>query len=78
MQSFFGLQLTSCKKEEIEQVFSNTLNECYIISKHIHTSFSDVKKMTPTERRFIIKFIIDDMKQEQEMIKASKANRKSQ
>ena len=75
MLNFFGLQLTSCSKEEIDQIFSNTLNECYIISKHIHTSFSDVKKMTPTERRFIIKFIVDDMKQEQDLIKASKSKK---
>lgn len=75
MLNFFGLQLTSCNKEEIDQIFSNTLNECYIISKHIHTSFSDVKKMTPTERRFIIKFIVDDMKQEQDLIKASKSKK---
>lgn len=76
MLNFFGLQLTSCSKEEIEKIFSNTLNECYIISKHINTSFSDVKQMTPTERRFIIKFIIDDMKKEQDLIKAAKNNKK--
>jgi len=32
--------------------------------------------MTPTERRFIIKFIIDDMKKEQDLIKAAKNNKK--
>lgn len=38
--------------------------EKYLISKKIHTSFLDLDEITPLERKMILKFIIEDLKEQ--------------
>lgn len=49
--------------------------EKYLISKKIHTSFLDLDEITPLERKMILKFIIEDLKEQNaamERVKAAK------
>ena len=54
--------------------YEELVRERYLISKTINTSYFDVGKLTPTERNYIIKYMIDEMKQQQEKIKELKEN----
>ena len=47
--------------------FENIVQEQYIISKAINTSYLDTEKLTPKERGLLIKFILED----KEMIKSA-------
>ena len=38
--------------------------EKYIITKKTHTSFLDLDEITPLERQMIIKFIMEDLKEQ--------------
>lgn len=44
-----------------------------MISKKIHTSFLDLDEITPIERKMILKFIIEDLKEQNEAIEKAKA-----
>ena len=46
--------------------------ECYLISKHIHTSYTDLMKITPSERQFLMEFMIEEAKQEREAYERAK------
>lgn len=48
-------------------MYNKLIEECYSISKYLHTSYEDVKLMTPTERQSLIKFLIRDAEKENEM-----------
>lgn len=53
--------------------FRELAKECYLISKNMNTSYSDILLITPTERKYLIKFLIDEAKQQQEMIEKRRA-----
>ena len=53
--------------------FRELVRECYIISKNMNTTYSDVLKMSSIERKYLIKFLIDEAKQRDEMIKKRRA-----
>ena len=38
--------------------------EKYLISKKIHTSYLDLDEITPLERKMLLKFIIEDLKEQ--------------
>lgn len=42
----------------------NITKEKYIISKKTHTSYLDLDEITPVERKMILKFIIEDLKEQ--------------
>lgn len=58
--------------------YEEIVKERYIISKTINTSYNDTGKITPLERRYILKYIIDERKKEEEQWKEMKerSNRK--
>lgn len=55
--------------------FERIVKERYYISKRTNTSYKDVGDISVLERRLLIKFIVDEIQQEQEMIE--KQNSKS-
>lgn len=46
--------------------YKEIVQEIYFITKNTHISYDDVKDMTPTERKYIVNFIVKDIKKEQE------------
>lgn len=55
--------------------YKEIVKECYLISKNINTSYNDLLKITPTERGFMLGFLLDEAKQREEMIKKRKAEK---
>ena len=45
--------------------YKRLVQECYLISKNMNTSYADVLKMTPKEREYLIRFLIDDFNEKQ-------------
>ena len=62
-------QLTIDGKPYAPKRLAEIVEERYQISKHINTSYDDVGKMTPIEREYILKFIANDINQENELIR---------
>jgi hypothetical protein len=54
-------------------ILEKITKEKYMISKKIHTSFLDLDEITPIERKMILKFIIEDLKEQNEAIEKAKA-----
>lgn len=61
------------------QLFKKLVNDCYLISKFIHTSYNDVLELTPIEKNYLIDFIKQDndreLKMMQEKMKATAKNK---
>ncbi len=49
--------------------------EKYIISNKIHTSFLDLDEITPLERKMILKFITEELKEQNAAFEKAKAAR---
>jgi hypothetical protein len=47
--------------------FEQIVEECYTISKQIHTSYIDLLKITPAERTHLIQLIKRDLERENEI-----------
>ena len=48
--------------------YKQIVKECYYITKNTNTSYSDILKMSPAEREFMLEFIADEMKRAQEQM----------
>lgn len=57
--------------------YKEIVKECYVISKNINTSYTDLMKITPLERRFMIEFLLEESKKNQEMLDKAKRERQS-
>lgn len=55
------------------QRFKNLVKERYIISKHTNTSYNDIMTMTPTERTYVLEFITDELKKQNEAYEKARA-----
>lgn len=55
--------------------YKELVKECYLISKNINTSYTDVLNITPTERTYLLEFLIAEAKQREEIIARRKAER---
>lgn len=53
--------------------FSELAKECYVITKNLNTSYLDVLSMAPTERKYMIGFLMEEAKRRDEMLQAKKA-----
>lgn len=70
LESFLNLPSTNNSDE-----FKKIVKERYFISRSINTSYNDVGKITPTERKYILEFISDEVKKTQDLIdKKTKGN----
>ena len=47
--------------------YEQLVQERYLISKHIHTSYFDLGKITPTERKYLLEFIRQDLQRESDI-----------
>ena len=47
--------------------YEQLVEECYMISKRIHTSYNDLKKISPLERMYLLEFIKRDIERENEI-----------
>lgn len=57
--------------------YEEIVRERYIISKFINTSYNDVGQITPVERQFLINYIVEELKiQENKQKELMKANKK--
>lgn len=54
--------------------YEKIVEECYVISKKTNTSYTDVLKMTPLEREYLLKFIRRDVERENELIEQRRRN----
>ena len=55
--------------------YKEIVKECYLISKNINTSYTDILKITPTERGYLLEFLLAEAKQREEMLARRKAER---
>lgn len=51
------------------------IKENYILTKHLHTSYKDLIDMTPTERKYLLEFLIEEFKRQREAREAYEAAR---
>lgn len=52
--------------------FKQLVQECYLISKNINTSYNDVVQMTPTERQYILSFLAEEAHKVQQQLDENK------
>ena len=57
------------------QRFKEITKEKYLISKHSHTSYTDLDKVSPTERAYLLEFIYNELKAEQDAIEEARRNK---
>ena len=57
--------------------YKEIVKECYILSKNINTSYLDLLMITPTERHFLISFLQEEAKANQEYIEKKRAEREA-
>lgn len=57
--------------------FRDIAQECYWVSKYVHTSYNDVQDMTPKERELIISFITDELEKQEKEIEKQNEKRNS-
>lgn len=50
--------------------FESLIQERYLISKRTNTSYLDTGKMTPRERTTIVKYILEEIKKENESLQS--------
>lgn len=67
--------MTSDGKPVANILYENIVKERYIISKQLNTSYTDTASITPTERKMLIKYIIEDAKRRKEDMEAAKQSR---
>lgn len=48
--------------------YRRLMQECFLISKNMNTSYSDVKKITPKEREQLINFLLEDYKEKKKAV----------
>lgn len=57
------------------QRYKQIVKERYLITKHTNTSYADTLNITPTERAYLLEFIIDDLKLQQAKMEELKNKR---
>lgn len=50
--------------------YREIVKERYLISKHINTSYVELSRVTPLERRYLLEFINDSAKADKEYIES--------
>lgn len=57
--------------------YKQIVKECYIISKNINTSYTDLLNITPIERGYLIEFLVEDAKRRKEEMDKARAEREA-
>ena len=66
--NFLDPLLTSDGKPYAPLRFQQIIEERYQISKHTHTSYTDLADISPTERKYLIEFIKRDLEHQNKLI----------
>lgn len=74
--NFLDPKKTSDGKPYGPQRYKEIVRECYIISKVLHTSYTDVLSMSPTEKNMILEFIKQDNDEMERALEARRAERR--
>lgn len=53
--------------------FRELAKECFVITRNLNTSYVDTLQISPTERKYLIGFLLDEAKQREQMIAMKKA-----
>lgn len=77
-RNFLDPELTSDGKPYGPYRYKQLTQERYILVKHAHVTYEDTGKMTPTERKLMLQFLIDDGKRQKEALEAAKNQRANQ
>lgn len=67
--NFLDPKLTSDGKPYGPFRYKEIVKQCYIISTKCNTSYTDLLNITPVERDYLFEFIMEEVRQEQEMLK---------
>ena len=57
--------------------YKEKVKERYILSKHMHTSYKDTGEITPVERQYLIEFLAEDVKKQNEEMEKLKQKSRS-
>lgn len=68
-------QLTSDGKPYGPARYKELVKERYYISKCCNTSYNEVGDITPTERRYLLEMIVEELQKQKEAIDKAKAER---
>lgn len=68
--------MTSNGKLFAPERFKEIVKERYLISRFSNTSYNEVGNITPLEREYLLEFIYDEKKKEQEAYEEAKRNKK--
>ena len=69
--NFLDPQLTNDGKPYGPERYKVISRERYFISKNANISYGDTGEMSPTERKYILQFIIDDLDKTRAMLEKS-------
>lgn len=70
--NFLTPRLTNDGKPYGPIKFKQLVQDCYLISKNINTPYSDVLNMTPTERNYILNFLVEEAHKMQKELEESR------
>jgi hypothetical protein len=57
--------------------YKQIVKECYLISKNLNTSYTDVLNITPTEKQYMLEFLLQEAQENKEAIERLKAERQN-
>lgn len=75
--SFLDPKFTKDNKPYGPARYNEIVKECYLITKHCNTSYVDLMKITPHERKLLLNLIADEIKKSEEHIAKAKAEREA-
>lgn len=64
--NFLDPQLTSDGQPYGPFRYKQIMKDCWYITKHIHTSYNEILKISPNERDILIEFISNDIRKHNE------------
>lgn len=70
--SFLDPQTTKDGKPYGPVRYKEIVKERYLISKNINTSYNELGQITPAERKYLMEFIIEEIKKSNEIMEAKK------
>lgn len=75
--NFLDQQTTSDGKPYGPIRYKEIVKECYLISKNLHTSYTDILKITPIEKQYLLEFLLEEAKHNKEILEKRQAEREA-
>lgn len=75
--TFLDPELTSEGKPYKPERYKQIVKERYAIARNANITYQDTGEMTPTERRLILQFLVEEQEQQKELIEKSKQQHNS-